>query len=196
MIGYLDGELLNLQGNVALILNGGIGYEVTCSSSAVQSLTANGGGAIYTYLAVKEDGISLYGFSDLEEKELFLKLITVSGVGAKSGISILSEMDLNSLITAIATGDVKTISSIKGIGKKTAERIILELSDKVLGEGQTILNTTKTVSKTTEAEEEAISALVSLGFSKNESAKAVAEAKEKGADTLEKLMAYALKNIK
>ena len=195
MIGYIKGEVLNLDGNVVLIENGGIGYEVTCSSSALEILAKNGSGAIYTYLAVKEDGVSLYGFSDLNEKDMFLKLITVSGVGAKMGITILSEMSLNSLISSIATNDVKTLSAIKGIGKKTAERIILELSDKVTSDEQIIVSATKTTAKD-ERDEEAISALIGLGFNRTESAKAVVEAKEKGANTIEQLIAYALKNIR
>ena len=122
MIGYIKGKVLSHSDNVVLIENNGIGYEVACSTSVYNKLVSNGQGEVQTYLAVREDGVYLYGFLSLEEKEMFLKLITVSGVGPKMGITILSNMDLGDLAIKIATSDVKGLSKIKGLGKVPEER--------------------------------------------------------------------------
>ena len=92
MIGYVKGNLLNYSDGTILLENNGIGYEITCSSAVYQKILQNNGGEVYTYLAVREDGISLYGFIDANEKDMFLKLISVSGVGPKMGITILSQL--------------------------------------------------------------------------------------------------------
>ena len=125
MIGYIKGKVLSYSNGTALIENNGIGYEVTCSASVYSKITSAGQGEVYTYMAVTEDGVFLYGFSSLEEKEMFLKLISVSGVGPKMGITVLSSMNIKDLAIKIATSDVKGLSSVKGLGKKTAERIIV-----------------------------------------------------------------------
>ena len=97
MIGYINGKVIANNDNTLLIENNGIGYEVTCSVSAYSRLMQERQGGVYTYLQVKEDGMFLYGFTSIEEKQMFLKLITVSGVGAKMGITILSGMSLKDL---------------------------------------------------------------------------------------------------
>ena len=195
MIGYIKGNLINFTDTTVLLENNGIGYEIICSASVYQKLLAQKGGEVYTYLAVKEDGISLYGFSSIEEKNMFLKLITVSGVGPKSGIAVLSAMDISSLATMIATSDVKGLSKIKGLGKKTAERIILELREKVeesLFDGQQQVNK----AEDNQDDQDAIIALMSLGFTKTECVKAVKQAKEQGLKTIEQIIAYSIKHIK
>ena len=101
MIGYLKGKVLYHENGMVLLENNGIGYEITCSNSALASLINAGQGEVYTYMAVREDGVSLYGFSSREEKNMFLKLISVSGVGPKMGITVLSNMDLNSLALSL-----------------------------------------------------------------------------------------------
>ena len=131
MIGYVYGKVMNIDGNTLLVENNGIGYEIICSASALARMNEKKEGGLYTYTQVKEDGISLFGFDTMEEKKMFLKLISVSGVGAKMGITVLGGMRLRDLALAIATSDVKMLSSIKGLGKKTAERIIVELREKV-----------------------------------------------------------------
>ena len=131
MIGYIKGNVLSALDGVVLLENNGIGYEITCSAEVYQKLLADKKGEVYTYLAVREDGVSLYGFISAEEKNMFLKLISVSGVGPKMGITVLSNMKLKDLALKIATSDVKGLSSVKGLGKKTAERIILELREKI-----------------------------------------------------------------
>jgi len=196
MIGYVKGKVLNVSDNVALIENGGIGYEITCSSSALSKLGCDGLGEVYTYLAVREDGVNLYGFSSLKEKNAFLKLISVSGVGAKMGITILSGMELNELLYVIASSNVKALSKVKGVGKKTAERIILELRESV-GEQDELLASSeiKSVNKT-DVNEDAVLALMSLGFTRAECVNAVLSAQNSGASDIESIIAYAIKNVK
>jgi Holliday junction DNA helicase RuvA len=198
MIGYLKGKVLHTTAEYALIDVNGVGYEVYCSASAFNKLAMGQVGEVYTYLQVSEtSGIVLYGFSSLEEKAMFLKLISVSGVGPKMGIAVLSSMDINGLAAAIATADVKMLSRVKGLGKKTAERIILELKEKVA------LNVTATageggaevIASPQEGDEDAIVALMTLGFSRAESVKAIQKAKAGGAKSVEDIIMNALKTI-
>ena len=196
MIGYLSGKLLSHGDNgLVLLETGGVGYEVTCSAEAYELLVNSGGGSIYTYLNVREDGFYLYGFISPEEKNMFLKLITVSGVGPKMGIAVLSSMPLNDLAFIIASQDVKTLSMVKGLGKKTAERIILELRENI---SQLDLPEKKSKSAPvlTGVDEDALIALMSLGFSRAESEQAIAVAKERGADTIETIITIALQTIR
>ena len=198
MIGYIKGNVLSYSDGVVLIENNGIGYEITCSASVYQKLLNDKKGEVYTYLAVREDAISLYGFENLEEKAMFLKLISVSGVGPKMGITVLSNMNLKDLATAIAMSDVKGLSKVKGLGKKTAERIILELREKITAtytdDGAVIEEPVDIVND--KDNEDAVIALMSLGFTKTECVKAVKQAKENGMQTIEQLISYAIKNIK
>ncbi len=197
MIGYIKGKVLSAVDNVVLLENNGIGYEITCSNSVFEKLLADKQGEVYTYLAVRDDAVSLYGFISLEEKNMFLKLITVSGVGPKMGITVLSSIDIPSLATMIATSDIKGLSKIKGLGKKTAERIIVELREKV--EASYKQDTDKTqepIIDQTKEDEDAIIALMSLGFTKSECVRAIKQAKENGVKTIEQLIAYCIKNIK
>ena len=197
MIAYLRGKVLTTTVETAILDVNGVGYEVYCSGGAFKKLVIGQMGELHTYLQVKEDGITLFGFADPKEKELFLKLITVSGVGPKMGISILAAMSGEEFARAIATADVKGLSKVKGLGKKTAEKIVLELHGKisaveVLGaSGETVGADTATV-KATPQEEEAISALMGLGFTRAESAQAVKKAKDLGAKTVEEIIMKAL----
>ena len=196
MIGFISGRVINISDNLVLIENNGIGYEVACSAQAIKNFAINQDGAVYTYLAVREDGMYLYGFSSLEEKSMFLKLITVSGVGPKMGITILSGMSLSDLALNIATQNVKALSSVKGLGKKTAERIILELREKITQEGlDSIKKDDATSQNTTEIDQDAIIALMGLGFTRAESISALKVATENGAKTIEQMITFALKNI-
>ena len=198
MIGYIKGNVLSISDGTVLLENNGIGYEITCSTSVYQKLLTDKKGEVYTYLAVREDGISLYGFISLEEKNMFLKLISVSGVGPKMGITVLSNMKLSDLATAIATSDIKGLSKVKGLGKKTAERIIVELREKMTEHFE---NSEKGAIddfdvSSDKDNEDAIIALMSLGFNKTECVSVVKEAKKNGAGTIEELIAYSIKHIK
>ena len=198
MIGYVKGNVLSGTDGVILLENNGIGYEITCSASVYQKLIEDKKGEVYTYLAVREDGVSLYGFISPEEKNMFLKLISVSGVGPKMGITVLSNMKLSDLAVKIATSDVKGLSAIKGLGKKTAERIILELREKI---SQDVTDETVETINNNDLEdngdnEDAIIALMSLGFTKQECVKAVKEAKQNGAESIQQLISFALKSMR
>ena len=197
MIGYVKGQIKSLNTDTALIVtSSGVGFELSVSSSAYDKLAGKTEGELYTYLQVKEDGMSLYGFASTEEKEMFLKLISVSGVGPKMGISILSGMRAGEIAAAIATNDLKRLSSVKGLGKKTAERIILELREKVAvistAEGESKAVAMPSVSAD---DEDAVVALMTLGFTRQESVKAIARAKENGANSVEDIIMNALKGM-
>ncbi len=196
MIGYLKGKILSLSQDTALIETGGVGYEVLCSASVMSDLMGKDEGEVYTYLQVREDGISLFGFSSPAEKNMFLKLVSVSGVGPKMGIAVLSGMDINSLAVAIASSDVKKLSTVKGLGKKTAERIILELREKVTAsEAPTPSKGGAPVLPADDGEEDAVVALMSLGFTRAESSRAIERAKSAGASTIEEIIREALKTM-
>ena len=202
MIAYLRGRVLTTTSETAILDVNGIGYEVYCSGGAFKKLVIGQVGELHTYLQVKEDGITLFGFADAKEKELFLKLITVSGVGPKMGISILAAMSAEEFARAIATADVKGLSKVKGLGKKTAEKIVLELHGKISAaeildaSGESVgAETAQPTAKATPQEEEAISALMGLGFTRAESVQAVKKAKDLGAKTVEEIIMKALQGV-
>ena len=196
MIGYIKGRVISNNDNVILLENGGIGYEITCSVSAFSKMMQEREGGIFTYLQVKEDGLSLYGFASLEEKKMFLKLISVSGVGAKMGITILSGMSLNDLALAIATSDVKSLSKIKGLGKKSAERIIVELRESMSAVSEKSDDCPLLSSASVSSDgENAVMALMSLGYTRAVAVKAVNAAMNAGASVVEEIIAVALRSL-
>ena len=192
MIGYLKGTVKELTHEYALLEVGGVGYEVYCSNAAFSRLSGATEGEVYTYMQVKEDGIALFGFADTKEKALFLKLISVQNVGAKSAMALLASMRPDEIVNAIQFNDSKRLSAVKGLGKKTVERIILELNGKltaeeVMGAGG--------VSVQAVSDDDAVAALMGLGFTKQESARAVDRAKKAGARTVEEILSAALKGM-
>ncbi len=201
MIGYLRGKVRHLAPEYVLLDVNGVGYEVICSGAAFSRLSGvkkGEDGEVYTYMQVKEDGISLFGFADLMEKSLFLKLTSVQGVGAKLAIALLSSMRPTDISEAIATADSKRLSAVKGLGKKTAERIILELhgkisADELLG-GENTGGRSAPVTPLKD-DDDAVAALMGLGFTKQESVRAVDRAKNAGAKTLEEIISAALKSM-
>lgn len=191
MIGYLKGNLIHAENSVVIMEVNGVGFEMTCSNTLFSRLVENNGGAAYTYTAVKEDGISLYGFDNLAEKNMFLQLITVSGVGPKMGIAILSSTSLNDLAMYIATSDVKSLSKIKGLGKKSAERIIVELREAMQ---KVPLQKTATKSpKLTTDGDNAVLALMSLGYNRTEATAAVERSLADGNTSLNDVIKGALR---
>ena len=199
MIGYLKGKVKDLTPEYALLEVNGVGYEVVCSGAAFSRLSgvrAGEDGEVYTYLQVKEDGVALFGFVDLREKELFLKLTSVHGVGAKLAIAVLSSMRPEEVSEAIAAADAKRLSAVKGLGKKTADRIILELhgkisADELLGESKGAIP----VKAVSGEDDDAVAALMGLGFTRQESARAVERARAAGAKTVEDVLALALRGM-
>ncbi len=198
MIGYLKGKVLYSSDGTVLLENNGVGYEVLCSGAAYAKLVTDGQGEVFTYLQVRDDGISLFGFVSMEEKNMFLQLISVSGVGPKMGITILSSMNVGDIAVAIANSDVKQLTAAKGLGKKTAERIILELREKVAAlevPASSGRRAAAPAEKITDREEDAVVGLMSLGYTRAESVRAVKCAEESGAESMEEIIMTALKNM-
>ena len=198
MYAYINGIIKEKMNNIVVLDVNGVGYEIFASNNTLDSLPpVNEVATVYTYLHVREDAYLLFGFSSKQEKEVFLKLISVSGVGTKTAIQILSGITPNNLINAIMLGDIKTICSVKGLGKKTAERIVVELKGN-LGELQglasmPLMNYMEAVSST--ASEEAVDALVSMGLSKMDAVKLVTLVAT-AEDTTERIIEKALRNMK
>ena len=198
MIGYIQGKVIYAEGGVVILENNGIGYELVCSGALFAKLLTDGQGAAYTYLQVRDDGVSLFGFVSPEEKKMFLQLTTVSGVGAKMGIAVLSAMSVGDLAVAIASSDVRRLTSVKGLGKKTAERIILELREKVSAAQQPAAGgkpAEAAPERVSDKEEDAVVGLMSLGYTRAESVRAVRGAVEKGADSMEEIIMTALRSM-
>ena len=193
MIAHLSGKLLEKHANTAIVDVGGVGYEVSIPLSTFYELGEVGSDvSLRIYTHVREDAIQLYGFKTRRERDLYLRLISVQGVGAKSGISMLSGMSADEIITAIRSNDLARLKSIPGVGLKTAERLVIELRDKVgeLSEAGTGLDSaSRTVLPKDAIFEDALSALVNLGYQKNAAEKALNQAAAEGTDiTVQKLL--------
>src|SRR5512142_201697 len=160
MIAHLRGRLLAKHPNQAIVEAGGVGYDVTISVPTFSDLPAAGAEvSLYIHTHVREDALALFGFLRAEEKQLFEKLIGVSGIGPKLAITILSGMEASAMIGAIRGNDVARLTRIPGIGKKTAERMILELRDKLAAFAET-----PTAAPLGGVDEDVISALLNLGY--------------------------------
>ena len=200
MIAYLRGKVVALTEETVILDVNGVGYEAYCSGGAFRKIGNSDYAELYTYLQVKEDGMTLFGFADMKEKELFLKVISVSGVGPKLGISILTGLSVEEFLLAVQTADAKRLSAVKGLGKKTAEKIILELHGKIsAAEVMSVNEEEKKVPesqpvKLSKADEDAVSALMGLGFTRNESVQAVKKAREAGAVSVEDVIMKALQS--
>lgn len=184
-----------LNGSVIIETASGMGFEVHIPANS--SLYKNLEGEevrVYTSMIVREDDVSLYGFSDKENLELFELLITVNGIGAKAGMSIMSALPPSELKRAIAMGDTKAISAANGVGKKTAERVILELKDKVGTFDDAVLAESDVFIAANDERSEAVAALIALGYTKNEAADAVGKVKKEDL-TCEEYIKNALKNL-
>ncbi len=194
MIGYIKGTVTGIFNGMVLLENNGIGYNINISERNISNLAPSSEIKIYTYLSVKEDDISLFGFLTRDELELFKRLITVNGIGPKGAIAILSAFDTDTLRFIILSGDAKSLSKAQGVGLKTAQKVILELKDKIdiTGTGETGI--TQNVSLESTANE-AVEALVALGYSNTEAYKAVNSVKDAENMDTDKLLKLALKNI-
>lgn len=172
MYSYIKGTIKAATDNHLILENSGMGFSINTSMNTVRNSSLNEEVTIHTYLYVREDIISIYGFLTVQELELFKNLIKISGVGPKAGLSILSLADVNTLKYSIFNGDYKFISKASGIGKKTAEKIIIELKDKVKNEfSESEVNIG--IEYPTQDSEFLIEALMSLGFNSNEAKKAL-----------------------
>ena len=194
MIGFINGILRSKYDGLAVVECGGIGYEVYLTNSAFCNLPdLDEPVKLYTWMLVKEDEMSLFGFESLEEKSLFLQLITVSGIGAKTALQILSGVKQRDLVNAIVGEDTNLIAKIKGVGKKTAERIVIELKDK-LNPYEYVLPLFDAQNQTDpSAINDAVVVLTSLGISKLQASMLARKVSSAG-DTAEEIVAKALKN--
>lgn len=178
---YIKGRLTHKGDNYLVVDANGVGYMIFTSLHNIENSGAIGSEiTMYTYLSVREDAMDLYGFLTLDEKEMYLKLLSVSGVGPKAALSVLSTLTPSKLTVAIITGDAKAITKAQGVGPKAAQRIILDLKDKVSVEG---LEDTEDIEDIEEIEvmpvtdnkAEALSALVVLGYSSNDAQRVLAK---------------------
>jgi holliday junction DNA helicase RuvA len=177
MIAHLRGKLLAKHPNQVIIETGGVGYDVTITVPTFSELPQVGAEiTLHIYTHVREDVLALYGFGRPEEKHLFERLLTVSGIGPKLAITILSGMPADDMVGAIRGGDLARLTKIPGIGKKTAERMVLELRDKLPPEGADAVTAIPTL---TAVEEDVMSALVNLGYQRAAAEKSVAAVAKK-----------------
>jgi len=195
MIAYIDGKLTHKEAAYVIIEANGVGYEIKISLNTYSHLKLDERCKLLTHMHVREDAQILYGFLEASEKKMFLDLISVSGIGPNTGLAILSSADPEELKSNIITENVKAIQAIKGIGAKTAQRLILELKDKLKKDG--LIGGTNLLSKPSHntVKNEALSALVTLGIQKNIAEKSIdAILKKEGDDVpLETLIKLALR---
>jgi holliday junction DNA helicase RuvA len=190
MIAHLRGKLLAKHPNQAIVETGGVGYDVTITVPTFSDLPAPGAEvALFIHTHVREDVIALYGFLRSSEKRLFEKLITVSGIGPKLAITILSGMAADEMVGAIRGNDVARLTRIPGIGKKTAERMVLELRDKLPEVGTQAAAVAPAMNA---VEEDVLSALLNLGYQRAVAEKALSVVTKNGKGTFDALFREAL----
>ena len=174
MFAHVNGLVAEKEDGVLVIECGGVGYQLTVSAATLSQAPAAGERMkCYTHLSVREDAVELFGFATREEKKMFLKLTAVSGIGPKSAIQVLSALSVRDLSLAIVTGDAAALARAPGIGKKTAQRLILELKDKVDNAELTASGAPLPPVSGGSAADEAIEALMALGYQASEAARAV-----------------------
>lgn len=196
MISYVKGTVAYIGNDCIVVDNNGIGYNIQVSPSTASAVVMEKEVKIYTYMNVKENELSLFGFLTKEELNMFNLLIGVNGVGPKSAVAMLGALSPSQLALAIATEDIKALSVGQGIGKKIAQRIALELKDKVGADTITTgVELVKKVDVTTGERAEALSALMALGFTKNEAENAIKAVFVNGMAT-EEIISKALKVVK
>ena len=192
MYAYIKGTLTYKNYPHVVLEAAGVGYKISTTTNTIGKLPELGETVtLYTYLNVKEDVMELYGFYTREELSVFELLISVSGVGPKVGATILSSVNPQSFVVAVATGDTKTITKAQGVGPKLAARIILELKDKINKEGTIDIPDSASSVQSLEVNDEAVEALMVLGYSPAEAKKAVAGL----TGTVEEIIGIALKNL-
>jgi len=190
MYAYISGRLAEKGNDYVVIDAHGVGYRIFTNTNALSNLPAENA-QLFTHFVVKENEQSLYGFMTEQEKEMFEKLISISGVGPKMALSVLTTLGVSEVASAIISSDISAFTPVSGVGKKIAERIILELREKVSND-----NLLAELGGTAAAnpEIEAVNALVSLGYKRAEALKAITSVKSLG-DTTEELILLALKRL-
>ena len=194
MYDYIKGEVVSTEKDMTVIEAGGIGYRIYTTSQSLAYIKAGQTAKLFCHFVVREDAHTLYGFYTSEEREMFVRLTGVSGIGPKAALAVLSTMKISELAAAIITSDETALQKVPGIGKKTAQRIIIDLAEKIstheiVGDsdmpgGQGCMG----------IESEALAALVALGYNRAEATRAVSSVKSLG-DTTEELILMALKRM-
>ena len=193
MIAFVKGNFVNKQPARVVVDVNGVGYDLQISLNTYSAINNKESGMLYTYLQITENAQTLFGFHEMAEKEMFMQLISVSGVGAATARMMLSGMRPQEIVKALVEGNTSVLEGVKGIGRKTAERLIVELKDKA---GK--INTDGAVSQTGAASinNDALTALISLGIAKPAAEQSLKKAFAFNKDfTLEEVIKYALKNI-
>lgn len=197
MIAYIKGKLAGVYDEKIVVDAGGIGYLIFMSNASISLLPSKGEEIkIHTYLNVKEDAMQLFGFLTRDDLDMFQQIIGVSGIGPKGGMSILSVLSPDELRFAVVAGDIKGINAAPGIGKKTAEKLIIELRDKIKLEDALTFQEKEEASTDIIPDDittQAVLALVSLGYGNTEALRAVRQVSPKEDDTIENILKQALK---
>ena len=198
MYAFIEGKVCEKNAEELILLAGGVGYQINCSMNTLAAAPALGETMrCYTYLSVREDAMELFGFASREEKHMFLSLTGVSGVGPKMALALLGSMPLKELNLAILLGDVTALSRAPGIGKKTAQRIALELKDKVSQEDVSAVSVggaTPVQSMAADCVTEALEALQALGYTPAEARNAVQSVRDQS-DKTDELIKLALRSM-
>lgn len=196
MYAHIEGIVAEKSAEGIVIDAGGVGYEMSVSAATLAACPQAGERAkVYTYLSVREDAMELFGFSTREEKRMFLRLIGVSGIGPRTALGVLSALSVRDLSIALVTGDAQALARAPGIGKKTAQRLVLELKDKVSDEELTSSGAPVPARAAgSGAEGEAIEALMALGYPAGEAAKAVSAVAGQ-ADRADEILRLALRSM-
>ena len=181
MIGSIKGKIIFKIDKFLIVETGGIGYKIHAGTGTLAKLKIGKNASFFTHLAVREDALDLYGFLDIKELEFFEMLLSVSGLGPKSALGIIGLASIETLKNAIASGDTSYLTKISGIGKKTAEKIVIELRDKLTKLGH------KTEKESFRGELDALEALKSLGYSQSEAREALKEVSPKTTETSAKV---------
>ncbi len=193
MIDYIKGEITELTPASVTLETYGVGYFISISLNTYSNLTGKKSAQLFIYEAIREDAHQLFGFFDKQERELFMLLISVSGIGASTGRMILSSMNTQELANVIASGNSDMLKTVKGIGLKTAQRVIVDLKDKIKVNG---IEQVDMFASGHPSGEEAVAALVMLGFTQQASQKVVAKIlKDKADSTVEQIIKTALKML-
>lgn len=198
MLSYIKGEVTDIEPDKVVIENNGIGYNVFVPLSVIGRVSGIGEEVkLYTYLSVKEDSMTLFGFLSKEELKIFKMILSVSGIGPKGALGILSTLSPDELRIAVLAGDKNAISKAPGIGQKTALKLIIELKDKLDIEDVFVSEETDVKSGSIDAsvKNDAIQALVALGYSKSSAASSIKGMSVDADTTVEDVIKYALKNM-
>lgn len=199
MIGYLKGEVAAIYDDRIVLENGGIGYNIFMPASSLELIDSVGANIkVYTYLLVREDALLLYGFLTKDDLDLYKMLISVNGIGPKGALALLSVMSADDLRFAILSGDAKTIGKAPGVGPKTAQRVIIDLKDKIdirTDLSAALSNRDDNVNEkmTSASKEEAAEALIALGYSRTDAYRAVKSVED--GDDVESILKSALTKI-